>query len=226
MQTVEVFSQDNFIAEGSSFGRSQASRYGAHEVVVLQQLGTQLFELFELFEGQLSVFLGSTDLAKERLKELAEFGASTQLEKIDMLDHARIVVINKFERRGAADALRDVRRQFARNHELFTVNVETLPVFGTVAARFNDDGVTAVYQHLTLLLADKGLALGDGCIVEAGLYVTGGTIVQTPEGQHVKARELSGADRLLFRRNSVSGGVEVLPASGTWQGLNAALHAN
>ncbi len=74
--------------------------------------------------------------------------------------------------------------------------------------------------------AGLGISLGDGCIVEAGLYVTGGTIVQTPEGQHVKARELSGADRLLFRRNSVSGGVEVLPASGTWQGLNAALHAN
>jgi len=74
--------------------------------------------------------------------------------------------------------------------------------------------------------AGLGISLGDGCIVEAGLYVTGGTIVQTPDGQHVKARELSGADRLLFRRNSVSGGVEVLPASGTWQGLNAALHAN
>ena len=86
-----------------------------------------------------------------------EFGASTQLEKIDMLDHARIVVINKFERRGAADALRDVRRQYARNHEQFHADVESLPVFGTVAARFNDDGVTAVYQHLVSLLAEHGL---------------------------------------------------------------------
>jgi 2,3,4,5-tetrahydropyridine-2-carboxylate N-succinyltransferase len=74
--------------------------------------------------------------------------------------------------------------------------------------------------------AGLGISLGDGCIVEAGLYVTGGTIVQTPEGQYVKARELSGVDKLLFRRNSVSGGVEVLPASGAWQGLNSALHAN
>jgi len=74
--------------------------------------------------------------------------------------------------------------------------------------------------------AGLGISLGDDCIVEAGLYVTGGTVVQTPEGEHVKARTLSGASGLLFRRNSVSGGVEVLPASGTWQGLNAALHAN
>jgi 2,3,4,5-tetrahydropyridine-2-carboxylate N-succinyltransferase len=62
--------------------------------------------------------------------------------------------------------------------------------------------------------------------VEAGLYVTGGTRVTTPDGEVVKARELSGADNLLFRRNSQSGAVEVLPRTGTWGGLNAALHAN
>ena len=90
-----------------------------------------------------------------------EFGASTQLEKIDMLDHAEIVVINKFERRGAADALRDVRRQYARNQERFHDDIETMPVFGTVAARFNDDGVTAVYQYLASLLAERGLVLGE-----------------------------------------------------------------
>ena len=74
--------------------------------------------------------------------------------------------------------------------------------------------------------AGLGISLGDGCVVEAGLYVTGGTIAQTPEGEHVKARDLSGSPGLLFRRNSVSGGVEVLPAKGAWQGLNAVLHAN
>ena len=77
-----------------------------------------------------------------------EFGAASQLEKIDMLDFADAVVINKFERRGAEDALRDVRRQLARNRELFGVDPESLPVFGTIASRFNDDGVTALYQHL------------------------------------------------------------------------------
>ncbi len=77
-----------------------------------------------------------------------EFGAASQLEKIDMLDFADAVVINKFERRGAEDALRDVRRQLARNRELFGADPESLPVFGTIASRFNDDGVTALYQHL------------------------------------------------------------------------------
>jgi methylmalonyl-CoA mutase len=94
-----------------------------------------------------------------------EFGASTQLEKIDMLDHADIVIINKFERRGADDALRDVRRQYARNRELFDVDLDSLPVYGTVAARFNDDGVTAVYQRLRALLAERGLTLADGALV-------------------------------------------------------------
>jgi 2,3,4,5-tetrahydropyridine-2,6-dicarboxylate N-succinyltransferase len=71
-----------------------------------------------------------------------------------------------------------------------------------------------------------GISLGDDCIVEAGLYVTAGTRVTTPDGDVVKAGELSGADGLLFRRNSQSGVVEVLPRSGNWGGLNAALHAN
>jgi 2,3,4,5-tetrahydropyridine-2-carboxylate N-succinyltransferase len=71
-----------------------------------------------------------------------------------------------------------------------------------------------------------GISLGDDCVVEAGLYVTGGTRVRTPDGEVVKARELSGRDGLLFRRNSESGAVEVLPRTGSWAGLNAALHAN
>jgi methylmalonyl-CoA mutase len=91
-----------------------------------------------------------------------EFGAASQLEKIDMLDFAEIVVINKFERRGAEDAVRDVRRQFARNRELFHIDLAELPVFGTVASRFNDDGVTALYQFLRTLLAKHGLVTHDG----------------------------------------------------------------
>ncbi len=71
-----------------------------------------------------------------------------------------------------------------------------------------------------------GISLGDECIVEAGLYVTGGTRVRLPDGEVVKARELSGASNLLFRRNSESGAVEASPRTGPWGGLNAALHAN
>jgi methylmalonyl-CoA mutase len=93
-----------------------------------------------------------------------EFGAASQLEKIDMLDFAEAVAINKFERRGAEDALRDVRRQLARNREAFTADPVDLPVFGTIAARFNDDGVTALYQHLRDRLAERGLPVSGGLL--------------------------------------------------------------
>ena len=89
-----------------------------------------------------------------------EFGAASQLEKIDMLDFADFVAINKFDRKGAADALRDVRKQYQRNRELFAQAPDTMPVFGTIAARFNDDGVTALYQALGERLTQEGLKLG------------------------------------------------------------------
>ena len=93
-----------------------------------------------------------------------EFGAASQLEKIDMLDFADAVAINKFERRGALDALRDVGRQLVRNREAFGSDPADMPVFGTSAATFNDDGVTALYQHLRGVLAEKGLRVADGCL--------------------------------------------------------------
>lgn len=93
-----------------------------------------------------------------------EFGAQSQLEKIDMLDFADLVAINKFERRGAMDALRDVGRQMVRNRGAFGKKPDDMPVFGTSAATFNDDGVTALYQELRGLLADKGLELSEGAL--------------------------------------------------------------
>ncbi|CAB5002198.1 MAG: 2,3,4,5-tetrahydropyridine-2,6-dicarboxylate N-succinyltransferase [Actinobacteria bacterium] len=74
--------------------------------------------------------------------------------------------------------------------------------------------------------AGLGISLGDDCVIEAGTYVTAGSKVTTPDGQIVKARELSGGSNLLFRRNSVTGALEVVPRSGSWGGLNAVLHAN
>ena len=91
-----------------------------------------------------------------------EFGAASQLEKIDMLDFADAVAINKFERRGAEDALRDVGRQMVRNREAFGSSWEDMPVFGTSAARFNDDGVTALYQYLKEALVERGLKVNEG----------------------------------------------------------------
>ena len=87
-----------------------------------------------------------------------EFGAASQLEKIDMLDFADLVAINKFDRKGGKDALRDVAKQVQRNREAFGKRPEDMPVFGTIASRFNDDGVTALYLGLLARLRDKGLA--------------------------------------------------------------------
>jgi isobutyryl-CoA mutase len=86
-----------------------------------------------------------------------EFGAASQLEKIDMLDFAEFVAINKFDRKGASDALRDVAKQVQRNKEAWGTPSEQMPVFGTMAARFNDDGVTALYQALLPRLQALGL---------------------------------------------------------------------
>lgn len=88
-----------------------------------------------------------------------EFGAASQLETIDMLDCAAFIAINKFDHQGALDALRDVSKQVQRKREAWTTPLEQMPVFGTVAARFNDDGVTALYQALLPRLADLGLRL-------------------------------------------------------------------
>jgi isobutyryl-CoA mutase len=95
-----------------------------------------------------------------------EFGAASQLEKIDMLDFAEFVAINKFDRKGSHDALRDVAKQVQRNQEAWNKRMEDMPVFGTMAARFNDDGVTALYQAMKPRLAALGLKIKDGVLPE------------------------------------------------------------
>ena len=77
-----------------------------------------------------------------------EFGAATQLEKIDMLDFADLVAINKFDKRGALDAIRDVKKQYQRNHNLWDVNPDEMPVFGTIASQFNDPGMNTLYKAI------------------------------------------------------------------------------
>jgi isobutyryl-CoA mutase len=111
---------------------------------------------------------GVTGLADVSLYVMTpEFGAASQLEKIDMLDFADVVAVNKFERRGGADALRDVSRQLIRNRGAFGARPDDMPVFGTSAATFNDNGVTALYQHLTGLLGPRGLPLTEGVLPPA-----------------------------------------------------------
>jgi methylmalonyl-CoA mutase len=109
-----------------------------------------------------------------------EFGAASQLEKIDMLDFADFVAINKFDRRGAEDALRDVRKQVQRNREAFKASPEEMPVYGTIAARFNDDGVTALYHGIAQKLAEKGLELRKGRLPKPASKVSSSVHVIIP----------------------------------------------
>jgi methylmalonyl-CoA mutase len=84
-----------------------------------------------------------------------EYGAATQLEKIDMLDFADTIALNKFDKRGALDALRDVKKQYKRNHKLFDVDDSVLPVFGTIASQFNDPGMNNLYRKIMNTISDK-----------------------------------------------------------------------
>ena len=102
-----------------------------------------------------------------------EFGAASQLEKIDMLDFADLVAINKFDRRGAADALRDVSKQYQRNHESFDQRPEAMPVFGTIASRFADAGVTALYVNLLRIFEAKDLGRWSTSAPEAATRSSG-----------------------------------------------------
>ena len=84
-----------------------------------------------------------------------EYGAATQLEKIDMLDFADVICINKFDKRGAKDALRDVKKQYKRNRQLWDVKDDELPVYGSIASQFNDPGTNNLYKHIMAVIADK-----------------------------------------------------------------------
>src|SRR5438067_8315562 len=157
----------NAIHGGRTFMRSLATRDTGSElsaaiggaITACKAAGYQLIIVETAGIGQ-----GDAAIAKHADISLyvmtPEFGAASQLEKIDMLDFADFVAINKFDRKGADDALRDVRKQVQRNREMFRASAESMPVFGTIAARFNDDGVTALYHAIADKLTEKGLKLG------------------------------------------------------------------
>ena len=97
-----------------------------------------------------------------------EYGAATQLEKIDMIDFADVIALNKFDKRGALDALRDVKKQYQRNHNLWEVNVETMPVYGTIASQFNDPGTNELYKKIIDTLNKKTNANFDSNFISTG----------------------------------------------------------
>jgi methylmalonyl-CoA mutase len=120
-----------------------------------------------------------------------EYGAASQLEKIDMLDFANVVAVNKFERRGAEDARRDVARQMVRNRGTFGTPWDQMPVFGTSAARFDDDGVSALYHHIKGLLIENGLPRFDGVLpLVTGRTSTGLTSI-LPRGRERYLAEIA-----------------------------------
>ncbi len=161
----------NALASGRTFFRSVATRgadaeipaYLPDMVAVCKAAGYDLVmvETPGIGQGD-SAVAGLADVALYVMTP--EYGAATQLEKIDMLDVADVVAVNKFERRGAEDARRDVARQLVRNREAFGTPWQDMPVYGTSAARVGDDGVTALYQHLRGLLAERGLPIGPGVL--------------------------------------------------------------
>ncbi|MER7006532.1 fused isobutyryl-CoA mutase/GTPase IcmF [Dactylosporangium sp. NPDC000555] len=124
-----------------------------------------------------------------------DFGAASQLEKIDMLDLADVVAINKFERRGGEDARRDVARQLVRNREQFGTPWDDMPVFGTSAARFGDDGVTALYHHLKELLSGHGFPSFPGVLTPVAGRVSTGLTSALPKGRERYLSEVAEAVR-------------------------------
>ncbi|WP_448639126.1 fused isobutyryl-CoA mutase/GTPase IcmF [Geodermatophilus sp. URMC 63] len=165
-----------------------------------------------------------------------EFGAASQLEKIDMLDLADVVAINKFERRGAEDARRDVARQMVRNREAFGQPWEQMPVFGTSAARFDDDGVTALYQHLLGLLTDEGLPAGAGVLPRVDVRASTGLTSVVPSSRSRYLADVADAVRahhrvteeqaaVVRRREHLTTAAEVLEGTGEGTAAEAAREA-
>ncbi|PLQ02133.1 fused isobutyryl-CoA mutase/GTPase IcmF [Cupriavidus pauculus] len=129
-----------------------------------------------------------------------EFGAASQLEKIDMLDFADFVAINKFDRKGAQDAWRDVAKQVQRNRERWHARADEMPVYGTQASRFNDDGVTMLYQGLVASLAERGLHFGPGVLPKLDGRISTGQNVIVPPARNRYLAELADTVRAYHRR--------------------------
>ncbi len=154
----------NSVYDGRVFLRSLATRGAGHELAASVNDSIQLAKGagYDLVLVETSGIgqggSGVVDLADLSVYVMTpEYGAASQLEKIDMLDLADVVVVNKMDRRGGADALRDVRKQFRRSRKLFDAPAdEGLPVFGATASQFNDVGVTAVFGRLSTMLEERG----------------------------------------------------------------------
>jgi methylmalonyl-CoA mutase len=130
------------------------SKHVAEAISILKVAGFDLIILETSGIGQSDTeILDYSDVALYVMTP--EYGAATQLEKIDMLDFADVIALNKFDKRGALDALRDVRKQYQRNHNLWENNVDEMPVYGTIASQFNDPGMNTLYKVIMDKVVEK-----------------------------------------------------------------------
>ena len=136
-----------------------------------------------------------------------EFGAQSQLEKIDMLDYAELAIINKFDRKGSDDAYRDVCKQMQRNREAWAQTPDIMPVFGTIASRFNDDGVTAAYQELLALLQARGLRQFDQYLAPESMRTSSEKSVVVPAERQRYLAEIAGVVRNYHSNVAVQAGL-------------------
>ncbi|MDZ7576898.1 MAG: fused isobutyryl-CoA mutase/GTPase IcmF [Candidatus Nanopelagicales bacterium] len=192
----------NSIADGPVFFRSMATRGAEHELprglrdairaCAIAGHDLVIVETPGIGQGD----SGLVDIADVSLYVMTpEFGAASQLEKIDMLDFAHAVAINKFERRGGEDARRDVARQLVRNRGAFERPWQDMPVFGTSAARFNDDGVTSLFGFLRDQLVEHGLPAGSGLVPSVSAKTSTVAAGAVPESRVRYLSEVSAAVR-------------------------------
>ncbi|RII28349.1 MAG: methylmalonyl-CoA mutase [Geobacter sp.] len=214
------------LATRDSHSELSAAIHDAIDVVKAAGFDLVIVETSGIGQGDARV----VDIADVSLYVMTcEFGAPTQLEKIDMLDFADLIALNKFERKGAEDALRNVRKQYRRNRELFETADEELPVYGTIAAQFNDPGTNVLYRALIETLNAKlGLGLASQLVVtekeSLKQYIIPpdrihylGEIVQAVRGYRRRVLEQVGVARRLFQ---LKGAREVLEVATTLEELD------
>jgi len=197
----------NAIENPRSYMRSLATRGSLTEIpnVLPEAIDVLRAAGFDLIIAE-TAGIGQGDSSIIELVDLSiyvmtsEFGAATQLEKIDMLDFADLVVVNKYEKRGAEDALRDVRKQVQRNRKAWHKAPEEMPVYGTIASKFNDDGVTALYHAILDALGEKSGINFDSNLPRTDIKIsTSKTIIIPPERTRYLS-EISDAVRSYHRR--------------------------
>ncbi len=150
-------------------------KYGGYDLIILETSGIGQSDTEITEHADFSLYVMTP-----------EFGAATQLEKIDMLDFADVIAINKFDKRGAQDALRDVKKQYQRNHNAWEKNLDEMPVFGTMASQFNDAGMDELYHYIFSRLVGWSASqlVNDSDIRINGKAVSPAVLTNRPTDQH------------------------------------------